>query len=385
MLKRGFDVTWVAAVSLSSFLSDVVLRRGRIQAVQNKCASEGIKFCYIVIPLPINGPLSFLLRRPVLGWAANRLATVLKPKEDQKTIFHARSYFSAHLACEIKAKSKRNSVWRVSFDMRSLLPEEFALAQGILGKVSFGFAKQWEHELLRKSDVSFLPLNFARHRIQKESGNVVDYVPIQGFDRDPTWAVDFEQRWTNKHIGYAGSIGVWHDPVLLREILQSIPGTNPMLATPPHPELKGMKSKTYQQHEMASYYDGLLALIIPGRLELENYFIAFQMRCNLFSTKAAEALSRGTPLIVSSQLSELADFVRQNQCGGIYDPTKHQFIYPTGNWLTNKAEWQRITEGAIRIGEMLTRNYAMELYLSKWNLLFDIPKARQDLKHQSLT
>jgi hypothetical protein len=252
------------------------------------------------------------------------------------------------------------------------LPEEFPLTQGWLGKACFGFAKQWEHELLGESDVAFLPLNYARDRMQKESGHAVIFAPIQGFDREASWSVNFDQRWSNRYIGYAGSIGAWHDPALLLEILQGIPNTHPKLAMSPHPLLEGLDCKTYKHHEMAAYYDSLLALVIPGRKDFEKYFVSFQMRCNLFSTKASEALSRGVPLIVSSELTELADFVRLHGCGAIYDPGKHRIVYPEGDWLENKNEWYRLTENAKRTGELFTRSSVMQLYLSKWNALFEV-------------
>lgn len=373
MAKRGYDVTWFSAVPLLSYLKDIVLRTGKIRAVQERCVGEGIHFKYVVTPLTIGSPWTFMIRHSVLRWAAKKLSNHLQLLEGRKAIFHARSYYAAHLACEIKSQAKLEGVWRVSFDMRSVLPEEFPLTQGWLGKACFGFAKQWEHELLEKSDVSFLPLNYARDRMQKESGHAVVFAPIQGFDREASWIVDFDQRWANKYIGYAGSIGSWHDPVLLQEILHGIPKAHPKLAMSPHPQLEGLECKTYKHHEMTGYYDSLLALVIPGRKDFESYFVSFKMRCNFFTTKAAEALSRGVPIIVSSQLTELADFVRQHECGAIYDPNKHRIIYPEGDWLEDKFGWLKLTENAKRVGELFTRSSVMKLYLSNWDALFEAP------------
>lgn len=373
MAKQGHDVTWLSAVPLFSYLKDTVLRTGKIRAVQDRCASEGIHFKYVVTPLTIGSPWAFMIRDLVLRWAAKKLLNHLQLLEGRKIIFHARSYYAAHLACEIKSKARLEDIWRVSFDMRSVLPEEFPLTQGWLGKACFGFAKQWEHELLGESDVSFLPLNYARDRMQKESGHAVIFAPIQGFDREASWTVDFDQRWSNRYIGYAGSLGAWHDPTLLLEILQGIPNAHPKLAMSPHPQLEGLDCTMYKHHEMTGYYDSLLALVIPGRKDFEEYFVSFKMRCNFFTTKAAEALSRGVPLIVSSELTELADFVRQHGCGAIYDPNIHHIIYPAGEWLENKNEWYRLTENAMQVGEQFTRSSVMQLYLSKWNALFETP------------
>jgi glycosyltransferase involved in cell wall biosynthesis len=375
MAKCGHRVTWLAAVPLFSYLEDMVLFRGRIRSVQDRCAKEGIHFEFVVAPITIGGSLSFLFRHLTLRWAANRLVTLMRPQEGRRRVLHARSYYAAHLACEIKSIAKLEEAWRVSFDMRSVLPEEFPMAHGFLGKARFGFAKQWEHELLGKSDVSFLPLEYARERISRESGCEVVFAPIQGFDRAPDWSVDFEQRWANRYMGYAGSISTWHDPVILLEMLASIPGSHPRLAAPPHPLLEGLSCETYEHHEMAAYYDGLLGLVIPGRKDLEDYFISFKMRCNFFSTKAAEALSRGVPLVVSSKLTELAEFVRQHECGAVYDIDKRQIVFPEGNWLESKSEWLRLSENATNVGEMFTRRRVMELYQSEWNSLFEVPSA----------
>ena len=70
-------------------------------------------------------------------------------------------------------------------------------------------------------------------------------------------------------------------------------------------------------------------------------------------------------------MTELADFVREYDCGAIYDPDKRRMIYPAGDWLESKSEWLRLTENAQRIGTDFTRSRVMGLYQSKWNALFE--------------
>ncbi len=379
MARHGYDVTWIAAVPLLSYLKDLVLREGKLRATQEKCSKEGLLFRYLVIPLTSRSLPSFLIRHTVLRWAAKRFATALNRKETQSTIFHARSYDATQLALELKSRAIPSKQWRVSFDMRSIMPEEIPLTRGFIGKALFGFAKQWEHELLSKSDISFLPLNYARQRIRTETGAEIIFSPIHGFDREDGWDVNFEQRWQNRYIGYSGSIGAWHEPDLLLEILQSIPNTHPKLAMSPHPRFRDMSCAEFQYHEMPAYYDSLLALVIPGRRICEDYFVNFQMRCNLFSTKATEALSRGVPLVVSSHLLELANFVREHDCGIVYDPNMKAVVHPKGDILQNKDIWRRLTENAKRTGLAFTRSSVMNLYQQKWNTLFPLDIERSSL------
>lgn len=369
LANNGHQVMWISVVPILSYLKDLVFRTRRIQSVRDKCKRLGISFEYVVAPLTLSSPWAFIFRQPILRWAAKKLNDSLKPFLPVKTIFHARSYYAAELACQIKSQSASETKWYVSFDMRSVFPEELSLNHGIIGKACFGFAKQWEHELLLQSDIAFLPLTYARERITDESGCHVNFAPIHGFNRENDWKVDFDQRWATRHVGYAGSIEPWHDPDILVEMLEAIPGTHPRLATLPHKSIANLDYKVYKHDEMPTYYDGLLCLVIPGRKDFENYFVSFKVRCNFFTTKAAEALSRGVPLVVSSKLTELASFVREHDCGLIYDPDKHRVVYPDNMRLDSESEWQRLTDNAKTTGALFTQHNTIHLYTQKWKEL----------------
>lgn len=369
LAKHGHQVMWISVVPILSYLKDLVFRTNRIQAVKEKCKALGISFEYVVAPLTLSSPWAFIFRQPILRWAAKKFNGVLNPLRPVKTIFHARSYYAADLACKIKSQPTSGTEWFVSFDMRSVFPEELSLNHSMIGKACFGFAKQWEHELLLQSDISFLPLTYARDRIGCESGSHVDFAPIHGFNREKDWKVDFDQRWSTRHVGYAGSIEPWHDPDILVEMLRAIPGTQPKLATLPHQALSDLDCRSYRHDEMPAYYDGLLCLVIPGRRDFENYFVSFKVRCNFFTTKAAEALSRGVPLVVSSKLTELASFVREHECGLIYDPDEHRILYPENMRFDCPSEWQRLTENATKIGSLFTQRNTVHLYTQKWKEL----------------
>jgi hypothetical protein len=369
MVTAGRDVTWLAAVPLLSFLRDVSSGGDRIATARRRCESAGIRFEYVVVALSIAGLLSFLFRTPILGNAARRMRARLERWRGRRTIFHCRSYYAAQFAWELRQTAPAEC-WRVSFDMRSVLPEEFPLTLGPVGKACFGFAKQWEHELLARADVSFLPLEHARLRMRVENDRTVVHAPIQGFDRASGWQIDFPARWHARRIGYAGSIAAWHDPSLLQEMLTLLPGGRPVLAMAPDARMAGFDCRQYPLEEMPAVYSGLVALVIPGRADIEDYFVSFKVRCNFFSTKAAEALSLGVPLIVSSALAELADFVRTHDCGVIYDPISKRVVHPLQATLDDATMWARLTENAQRAGESFVRSKVLALYQGHWEALF---------------
>ncbi len=145
----------------------------------------------------------------------------------------------------------------------------------------------------------------------------------------------------------------------------------PRLAAKPHLMFSQYECRLYANNEMPAFYDGLLGLAIPGSNNVDDYFMTFKTRCNFFSTKAAEALSRGVPLVVSAKLFELAKFVRKNRCGFIYDPDSKQFVFPGMNSIVEKEAWEEMTRNAATIGEKFTRTYVVNEYLACWKSLFE--------------
>jgi glycosyltransferase involved in cell wall biosynthesis len=161
-------------------------------------------------------------------------------------------------------------------------------------------------------------------------------------------------------------------------MLQSIPNTTPRLAMAPRPDLGRFDCRVYSFAEMAAYYDSLLAMVIPGRRDVSDYFVGFKMRCNFFSTKAAEALSRGVPLLVSSELVELAEFVKEHGCGAVYSPASHRYVFPTGDWIGNRSEWERLTMNARNVGESFTRHKVLGRYVAAWESCVAPDRQRRD-------
>lgn len=370
LVMHGFRVTWIAVIPYAMRIKDIVCSTRRLHQVSAACAEQGIKFLPFYVPLISNASLSsFYFRKSILRRVARRIFATVSWSE--QTILHGRSYYSTEIACCI-CDMQRNESCKVSFDMRSVFPEEMPItSSSILGKMTFGFMKQWEFELLRNSDIVFLPLHYARNRIYSETGTHVRYLPVQGFDREPGWQVDFDKRWEQARLGYAGSIGAWHSPEILLHIVQALPWMTPRLAMKPHPLFTQYDCRVYSNNDMPIYYDDLLGLAIPGMYDADDYYMTFKVRCNFFSTKAAEALSRGVPLIVSSRLFELATFVRENRCGFVYDPGTQEFVFPDKDAIAEKSVWAEITANAVAVGEKFTRVRIVNEYLACWRALFE--------------
>lgn len=373
---HGCRVTWIAVIPYAMRIKDVICSTRRLRQVSAECEEQGVDFLPFFVPLISNSTFtSFYFRKLVLNHVARRIYHVVSWSE--RNILHGRSYYATEIACYIRSML-RNESCKVSFDMRSIFPEEMPIiSSSILGKITFGFMKQWEFELLRDSDVAFLPLHYARDRIYNETGIHVRYIPVQGFDRDSCWMIDFEKRWEQGRLGYAGAIGAWHSPEILLQIFQALSWMTPCLAMKAHALFTQYHCRIFANNDMPGYYDSLLGLVIPGRQDGDDYFMSFQMRCNLFSTKAAEALSRGVPLVVSSKLFELAKFVRKNRCGFVYDPDAQEFVFPDKKSIKEKAVWAEMTENAVSVGEKFTRTRVVNEYLSCWKALFEKDASQQ--------
>jgi len=368
---KGHTVSWLAAIPLLSRVKRWVLRDHDLQWLHAECQQAGIVFDHQIIPVTLGSPWSMPLRR----WWHHRLArrALHRPVSGggaaRATVLHARSYDAAEIGLQLRRLMTIHDNARVvtaSFDMRSFLGPESPMGYGALGTAAYGFVKALEFELVRDSDVAFLPVNVGRRQYLEETGLAIQYAPIQGLEREPGWRVDFEARWAQRRIGYSGSVGQWHDPVLLRKIFDLLPQCRPQLASKMINAFAGLDCQLYPQSGLAAYYDGLLALVIPGLAQIEGYYRTLQMRCNLFSTKAAEALSRGVPLIVSSELQELADFVREHECGIVVDVRHGRPTLPPLPGLDSRELWERLSANAARVGGRFARQAVLEVYERAW-------------------
>jgi hypothetical protein len=372
---KGHSVSWLAAIPWLSRVKRWILRDQDMQWLRAECERTGIVFDSRIIPVTLGSPWSMPLRRfwhRRLAQQAMRRPVIGNP--GRATVLHARSYDAAEIGLQLQRLLSTYDGSRViatSFDMRSFLGPESPMAHGAVGTAAYGFLKALEFELVRDSDVAFLPVNVGRRQYFEETGLTIHYAPIQGLEREAGWQVDFDARWSRRRIGYSGSVGQWHDPILLRQIFDLFPQCRPQLATKMIDAFAGLDCQLYPQSGLPDYYDGLLALVIPGLAQVEGYYRTLQMRCNLFSTKAAEALSRGVPLIVSSELQELADFVREHECGIVIDVRKGQPTPPPMIVLDSRALWERLTANATRVGARFARPAVVEVYERAWQAAID--------------
>ena len=368
--RRGQAVGVIAVLPLLSFLRDRLTRRGAFRAIQTLCSDEGIGLFWVTAPLTLGRPLSFLLHRPWLGLAAflleRQVTAALQEHKGAAMIFHCRSYLAMALALRLKRRIRRTVHACLSFDMRSSLPMEFPLAAPVIGRLAYGAAMEWEMSLVAQADAAFLPLHVYREHFLATTGLQIHYAPIAGFAREPAFTVDLDRRWQQRKLGFAGTFAAWNDRRVLEQILEALPSMRASLAMASGAGVPGVEAKCYRYDEMPAYYDELLALIIPGRSDLGNYFVRAKMRENFFSTKASEALSRGVPLIVSSALEELASFVRANDCGLVYDPGAKTFTFPADVNCDNRALWERLTRNALRVGESFTPEAVNDCYEAVW-------------------
>lgn len=365
---KGYQVSWFASIPLMSYLKRLMLRDKDIKNVSSVCRENDIPFTYVIAPVTLGSPFSMPLRR----WWHRRLAKRALCFLDAHSgaadsrIVHARSYYAAEIGVYMRDLAASHRTTIVSFDMRSFLGPEAPMGYGMLGTAIYGFLKSMEYELVKAADASFLPVNVGRRQYREETGLDIHYGPIQGLDREPGWSIDFDRRWAVRRIGYSGSVGQWHDPILLREIFAQFPALTPKLASKKIDSFEGLECTHYKPSELPGYYDGLLALVIPGLSKVEGYYRTLQMRCNLFSTKAAEALSRGVPLIVSSELRELAEFVQTHECGIVMDVRQGRPFLPPGIDIDDYTFWQRITHNAARVGADFTRAAVINGYERIW-------------------
>lgn len=285
-------------------------------------------------------------------------------------LFHCRSYYAAYVALTVKSMLPTSNI-KILFDMRSLLPPEFFFTMGSKGKYLYGHALEWESYLLANSDISLMTtrggIDFLRYGNPKAS---IEYIPITGLDIEEKrqWLSTFEKRWLEKKISYIGSVSFWHPlpmiEMLLNELRHAvvdskveIVANNPSIAT-------DIPKCSINHREISHYYDSLLGLVVPGKIPA-GYFESLQLNINLFSTKAAEALSAGVPLIVNAEIRELSDYIMQNKCGIVFKMTSKgvEYVNCTKLDLTDKKFWLELTDNAFRQAKNFQFKSVVDQYL----------------------
>ncbi|USD60282.1 hypothetical protein J4N45_17595 [Vibrio sp. SCSIO 43140] len=297
-------------------------------------------------------------------------------------IFHCRSYYATDFALYIKEEYPDKNI-KVVFDMRSLLPPEFPYTSRLFGKYIYVSGKEWERQLIKKSDLSLLVTQNAIELLKLEDSTYknIHYIPIIGFEKHQRAGdieSEFDERWKKKSFGYVGSVGLWHNLESIEYVANKLKldfcsNHDFKIATNNKNLLTKLQTTSIPNDQMPEFYRKQLAVIIPGVVNELDYFKALQMTSNLFSTKASEALSLGVPLIVNNQISELANLVTENECGIVfeYNPEeqKIEFINASNEDLNSKVFWENLTRNAYKLGSNYQKENAQKMYLDYWSLL----------------
>ena len=378
--KEDYSACYVGVVPLQSYIRDKVLSKNdRLKGFKSLLAKENIEHRFIMSFLRMASPLSFLLKKWLSNGIANRVLKHLD--RNHRYIFHCRGYYSSYVANIIKERARAKKVdIKVIFDMRSLFTLEFPIQFGRIGTIMFGLAKEWEHHLLVSSDLNLVTAQKSVELLRMEHGSTINihYIPNAGLKANDKYSVDVKSRWKLKRIGYIGGIGGFHSQKSVKLFLDFFE-----LIFPDYEQLILCSDPTYKRYfpnavyrsvdhrEMEKYYEELTGLVIPGNLDVtRDFFRSVHMRVSLFSTKAAEALSRGVPLIVSSRIEELAEFVVENRCGFVleYDEQLKRLV-PVGHdydELKSYEFWKMITENAYKVGISFTKESIISAYKKFW-------------------
>lgn len=300
---------------------------------------------------------------------AKKIIQNISLNQSATIIFHCRSYYATNVALIVKENLPTKNI-KVLFDMRSLLPPEFYFVMGKKGKLLYAEAKEWESYLVNSADKSLMTTHGGIELLKIENPKVnIGYIPIMGLDTT-SFQYDeeqFVQRWNKKQISYVGSVSFWHPLHMIENLLfflnDCFGNAQIEIATNSVNTKTKITIKNIAHDEILSYYQNMLALVIPGR-EVNGFFERVQLNLNLFSTKASEAISAGVPLIVNENIKELAEFVEKNRCGIIFRSSEHgiELVNCNINDITNKEFWRKLTKNMFKIAESFTFHSVEKIY-----------------------
>jgi hypothetical protein len=376
---QGVSVDWIAFVPLEMRLRDLLVNKGSLLADMRKLAARhDIEFTVCLFPITIVRAYSYIFRRRLVDWAGRKLAKMLGKSDGgaEPHIFHCRSYFATAIALEA---SKRNEQIRVSFDMRSLLPPEVPLMFPTLGKYLYGGLKEWESALLRQADCSFLPCLRGIRLLELEgAGTLPIQIPIAGFDDVPVSGPQ-ENLLNQALIGYVGGLGAWHSAKMLEALFLGLTEILPrctfeVLTTDAFCSNLPIRVYSLPHHLVQGALSRMLAMVIPGpEPELvDGYFTGSKLSANFFSTKAAEALSVGVPLLVNARIRELADYVRENRCGLVFNLENGRLSFEgvDETQLRSSLLWDELRRGAQTCAREFKAQAVYLRYLAVWKKSF---------------
>lgn len=372
--QHEIDVQWIAFLPIESRVKDLFLGGSKLAKINDLADQNGVDFFTQVFPITISRIHSYFFRKWLIRKAGQKLAKILieQRQNSEQHIIHCRSYFATAVALEAK---KIIGDISVSFDMRSLLPPEIPLIHPYIGKFFYGSLKSWEAELLEASDFSFFPCHRGIKLLELEGvRRLPNYVPIIGFEVAGSDTLHQLIDLENPVIGYIGSFGVWQSPRLLEKIFDqlaiNLPTCSFQVLTESTTNFKRPVSiRAVSNQQVKQEIKNMLALIVPGPEKSKNYFSSMKLSANFFSTKAAEALSLGIPLIVNSEIKELADYVRSYKCGLVFSikgGDEIQFESIENNELSSLDLWNNLHDAAKKCTPEFRRSSIFEKYLRIW-------------------
>ena len=355
--KKLFEeIKYIGFVPVTTWLKAKLNKRLDFSFIEKKPYSTKLYTTFF----KIGGIIEYLCKNVSIKRDINKITKQFNKNDKETIIFHCRSYYATFIAIKLKDKLQNRRI-KIVFDMRSLLPPEFPLTMGKIGRYFYGDGKKWEFYLLNNSDAALMTTNKAINllKIENPSANI-KYIPITGLNNIIiNYKEVFEERWNEKRISYIGSISPWHPIDSIERTFdffeKYIDNTTFEIITNSKKVKTHIIVKNIAHNNIESYYNNLLALIIPGISTINDYFQRLKLSVNFFSTKAAEAISKGVPLIVNEDISELAEFVSNNKCGIVFRfKNGIELLNCKYDDLNSKSFWEQLSANMFTV----SKNYA---------------------------
>lgn len=366
----------IICLPITPILKRYKFHKQNIQEITNSF-KHNIHILYT--PLVFGRPYSFILKTYFYKLLKYKAYKILNSLEGE-IILHCRSYYATDFALFLKKSFPEKNI-KIIFDMRSLLPPEFPLSNKIMNKLLYPFAKEWERYLIKQSDLVLLTTNNGIRLLHLEDPSYnIKKINLIGFSENLR-AIDindeFEKRWNNKKLAYVGSVGAWHPLESIEMVINFFKenfkeSCDYLIATNNIKLNSEIKIISISHKEMPIFYRTLLGIIVPGIIKSElTYFQSLKLTSNFFSTKAAESLSLGVPIIVNNKIKELSDFVIENNCGIVfdYDEQKNEIKLLNTDLkdINSKYFWYNLTKNAYEIGKYFTEENVRNMYINYWS------------------
>ena len=360
------EVHYLGIVSTVSKIKGILLRKPyNLDYIYQLGLKSKIIFAFMFMATFRLGldKLVFVPKSKIINYICKKIFINWKELKEKKVIFICRSYIATHAAIALRERMKHKSEIRIVFDMRSIFSNELPFFKKSYKRVLslYGYAKTWEDYLISKSDITIITTSRAKEYLELENPQRnIKKINIQGLGKKNILNVEavFKKRWTNKKIAYVGTVGHWNSTDVLDKVFEKIHELIPEA----HLEVASQNYRgkypchVIDHHEIDNYYEGLLAIIVPGMLPM-NYFENSKISYNFFSTKVAEALSRGVPIISNKIILELYELIKEKQCGILFGVGENGKIdIDSSAGLNNQNYWREITNNAM----MLRQEYFAE-------------------------